>query len=228
MIRPTIVEGVKVQHIAGQGLTLEMISDPSFIPPPFDVSYHFKGMRKPRGQEKYNPDDYIILHEPPTAPVRQITQPLFTDGFPARYSETKPPVPTKSEVRVDEHGVNASYSYNVELPQEVRHQRVPNQNVYVERHGSPITHPVQGSHIPFNERFTRLTTLTPHSFDTRPTGNNSYSQQFQDNYVMSLNHLHPPLRSFTESPFQPDYRIPIADVQLRALVDAFSLVWCAP
>lgn len=127
MIRPTIVEGVKVQHIAGLTLDLAMISNPSFIPPLFDTSYHFKGMPKPKGQEKYNPDDYIELHESPTTPVAQTTAPLFTAGVPVQYHGNEPAVPVETEIQVERLGFVPNYSYDVELLQEAQ---VPAQPEY--------------------------------------------------------------------------------------------------
>ena len=138
-----MMEGIKVQHIAGLALNLERISDPSFIPPDFDISYHLKGMPMSKGQEKYNQTDYVELPDAPTAPIMQLAAPLLAGGAAAEYCGTQPSVPEQTEIRVEELGINVDYSYDVELPQEV-----PNETAYADCHYTLILYPAHGSQIP--------------------------------------------------------------------------------
>jgi hypothetical protein len=204
MIRPTIVKGIRVQHIAGQSLDLEKISNPSFVPPIFDTSYHFKGMSKPKGQEKYDPDDFIELHDAPTFPIMQLAEPLLTVGAPVEYRGTEPPpVPVKTEFQMEGLGIDANYSYDVELPQKAQHEQVSNP------YDPLISYPVCDSEIPSNGYFTQPGTIFPHPIATRHhTDANQSSHQYQENYAVALTHLPPPPQTFTVPHVQQEYWIP--------------------
>lgn len=191
-IRPTIVKGIKVQHVAGLALNLEIISNPSFVPPPFDASYHLKGIQKPKGQEKYNSNDYIELSEAPTVPSVQMAEPLSTVGAPVEYHRTKSPVPLQTEVEVGGLGVGTNYSYEVELPRDARCTRVANGDVYAERHDNHIYNP----QIPSGAHATHPTVASPYPTTTcHPTDAN------QENFYFP-----PPSQHSFQSQVQPEYQ----------------------
>lgn len=119
-----------------------MISNPGFVPPLFDESYYLKGMPKPKAQEKYNQVDYLVT-EPggaPAIPSAYLAGTLLTDEVPtAEYQELAPtedPNPAQTEIQVDKLGLNANFSYDVELLQEHQQDQVTTANVYTDSHTS--------------------------------------------------------------------------------------------
>lgn len=190
--RDAIIKGVKVQHVAGLQLNVDLISDPSFIPPHFDVSYHFKGVPKPKGQEKYNPVDYIELAETtPTVPSVQMAS--SAGGAPIEYDVSGPPAPVQTEIRVEELGINTNYSYDVELPQETHPDQVPNGNVYAECHDPQTPYP--------EHKFTQPIANWHH------TGANWYPYGYQENHAVAIDHhfTHPSQQT-TGPHVQPGYQ----------------------
>ena len=144
-IRPTTIRPVKIQHLAGLSLNLEKISDPNFIPPPFDESFHLKGMPKQKAQEKYDSNNYVTIGSgAPNIPSTQMTEILLINGAPvAEYQETVPierRAPAHTEIQVDKLDLNVDFSYDVELPREPQCSQGISQNPYTEYHGSSITH----------------------------------------------------------------------------------------
>lgn len=214
--RPTIIEPVGVQHLAGLALTVEMISDPTFVPPSFDESYHLKGKPKPKAVEKYNSRDYLVTNKAdvPTIPSAQGTAlSLVGEAPPARYREYLPtecPTPVQTEISVDKLDLGADFSYDVELLQDRRYNRVPVEEAYPEYHGPSTTYPTHNSQAPPESYYTppgAISPLYPHPTATSHTAtiSNPYPQQYLGNYTMAThNHLLPP-RPFAESRVSPEY-----------------------
>ncbi|KAF9788102.1 hypothetical protein BJ322DRAFT_1106123 [Thelephora terrestris] len=116
-LRPSLIKGVKVQHVAGLAVTLEQLSDKTFKPPAFDTSFHLKGKPKPKAQEWYNPEDYVKLLEAPTIAAVQFNGISFADGPSVARHVVEPPAPVQTDIRVDELGINTDYSYDVDISQ---------------------------------------------------------------------------------------------------------------
>lgn len=216
-VRPTITNPIKVQHRAGLALDLEMISNPSFIPPLFDESFHRKGMPKLKAQERYNAEDYVLIEQQkvPTIPSAQTTGVLFTDGaLAAEYQEPAPlerPAPLQAEVQMDKLGLNIDFSYDVELPQEPQCSQIATENMYTECHRPLTTHPTSHSQPPSGGYYTPQEATYPyHPYSTMapymPTGTNFYPQQHPENYPVAFNGCFPaPPQSFVEPRVRPEY-----------------------
>lgn len=211
------MKGVKVQHLAGLSLTLEMISDPGFIPPMFDESYYLKGMPKPKAQEKYNPTDYLVI-EPPGAPTiasAQANGTLLTDGTPAaEYQEPTPtehPAPAQTEIQVDKLGLHADFSYDMELPKEPQYDQVATANVYTECHEPPVTYPTRHPQPPPDGYYTPPEAISSyHSYPTTIprmfTDASVYPRQYPENHRMVINNYRPsPPQLFAEPHIRPEY-----------------------
>ena len=152
-LRPTIVDGIKVQHIAGLNLTLETISNPTFVPPPFDASYHLKGMAKPKAQEKYNQLDYVTIELPgPAIPSTTAAQPSPIDSV-AKYQEAEAPTPMQTEIQVDKLGIDTNFSYDVVLPQESQDGQVVNPGAYSGCHDPSLPYPIDCPNTPLDDHF---------------------------------------------------------------------------
>lgn len=167
------MKGIEVQHLAGVSLTLEMISNRGFVPPLYDESYHLKGMPKPKGQEKYNPTEYLVIERPgtPTIPSTQATGTLLTDGAPAAEYQgptpVEPPTPAQTEIQVDKLGLHADFSYDMELPQEPQHGQVSTANMCTEYHEPPATYPICHSQPPSDSYYTPPEAIpSDHSYPT--------------------------------------------------------------
>ncbi|KAF9653652.1 hypothetical protein BDM02DRAFT_1645974 [Thelephora ganbajun] len=218
--RLILIEPVKLQHRIGSLLNLQMISDPSFIPPSFDKSYRLKGMPKPKAQEKYNPTDYLIIESPdvPAVPSTQATGTVLTARAPAaEYQEPTPierPVPVQTEIQVDELGINAKFSYDVELLQEPHYGQANTRNAYTECQSSPATYPTYHSQTPSDGYHTLPDAGSPYlpydSYPTAvpymPTNANSHYNHYPEHYPVAINHyVSPQSQSFVEPDVQPKY-----------------------
>ena len=186
-----ILKPIGVQHLAGLAITVQMISDPSFIPPPFDQSYHLKGMTKPKGQEKFDATEYLV-------PSAQAAGPPPEDMVRvAQYEEppTERAAVAQTDIQVDKFGFNVELSYDVELPQEPQHDRVPAANAYPE---TPTNHPSCDLRTPPNDYYTSPVPVPhyhphPAAAPRMPADANWYHQPHPSNCTVAVNrHLPPP------------------------------------
>lgn len=201
-----IIKGIKIQHIAGTTLNYNMISHPSFVPPLFDTSYHLKGRPKSKGQEKYDPNVYIESPSPEATnvPNVQITEPSSIGGTPIKY-QAEPPVPVQTKIQVEELGIDANYSYDVELPQEALYDQASNVNANTEYHSSLNPYPFHDSQISFDHHFIPPGVVSPHSTITcHLTGANQYPQQYQTNFPVAIDNCGLP-QPFAEFHVQSGY-----------------------
>ena len=175
-VRPTPVKGVRIQHLAGVGLTFEEIADPSFIPPAFDTSYHFQGRPKPRGREEYRSSQYVELTESTAVPSVQTAEPQGSGGA---LDGTEHLAPAQNEVQVEER--------------EVHYNQISDPNVHAECHRSPITYPGAVPSYP-------ITSGYPTDHWQYP------DQLQENYPVMTHNNLPPPPQPLAGSHFQPESR----------------------
>lgn len=199
-----------------------MIADPNFIPPLFDESYHLKGMRKPKAQEKYNSTDYLVAEKPddsvaemPAVPTAQTAGDPPTDQTHlAEYHEPTPtayPAPAQTEIQVDKLGLNVDFSYDVELLQEPQYGQVTATNVYSEHHMLPATHPTYDSQTHSGGYYTSpgaIPTYYPYPAVTSYTlaNANLHSHPYPGSYPVAVNNYIPQQpQSFVELHDQPEY-----------------------
>lgn len=196
--------------MAGLALNLEMISNPSFVPPAFDESYHRRGFSKVKGQEKYNRGEYVIIQQGvPTVPSAQETGTLLTDGAPtAEYVPTEPYyTPAHTEIQMEKLGLNVDFSYDVEL--EPQYSQGISPNAYTECHGSSATH--QFFHAQPSEGYYTPPQAIPYSYPAGASPHmaadaNFYSNQYQGSYPMAVSNYFPaPPQPFAEAHIQLGY-----------------------
>lgn len=181
---------IKIQHLAGLTLTVDMIADPAFVPPKFDDSYHRRGLSRLKEQEKYNPIEYLWIDQigAPTAPSTQATGMLSTDGTPAaQYQEPPAPPLPQTDIWVEDFHFNIDLSYEVELSQD---------------HPSP--QPFAGSHVSpeYLETFLHLQASDYASGSTPPSLDVSPPHDFCDEMGFGM---HGP-ESFPQPQFQSIYQ----------------------
>lgn len=213
-VRPAIIKGIKVQHVAGLTINLDLISDPTFVPPAFDTSYHLKGKPKPKAQEKYNPIHYVELTDEPLVPVTQAIGTSLTSSAPATEYEESEPSPMQSEIKVDELGIDADYSYDVVLPQEFQCNQVPETDEHIECHSSLALPPTEYSHMPPHTHPSEQEAALYHAEACVPTetthyhqNSNFYLPQYQEAIVPNTNnYFSPPQHPFAEPQVQPEYQ----------------------
>lgn len=199
--------------MAGLAVTVEMISDPSFIPPPFDLSYHRKGMSKPKAQEKFNSADYLITDRARAPNIPSAQAAVFSPEdvvSTSKYQEppTESPAVPQTNIQVEDLGFNVELSYDVELPQEPRYDQVPIINAYP---GSPSDYPTYDSQTPPNDHYTPMMPI-PHRYSHSaiiphmPAGANPYPQPHSTNYATGISyHLPPPPWPFSGPHVPPEY-----------------------
>jgi len=183
-----------------------MISDPTFVPPSFDLSYHLKGKSKPKGQEKYTTMDYIITGRArvPNVPSAQTTG-LLQGGVPTtKYQEppTETPPVTQTEIQVDKLGFSVELSYDLE-PQ---CDQVPTANT------SPASYPACDSRTPPNDYYPPPVPI-PHYHSYPPTiphvpaDASLYPQPHPTNYSTVTNSHFPPSPQLFSGPHVlPEYQ----------------------
>ena len=170
-----------------------MISDPNFVPPSFDRSYHLKGMPKPKAYEKFNSRDYLVAEQAgvPTIPSAQAPGISLAGAAPPTEYQELPPteyhVPTQTEIQVDKLGLDVNFSYDVELPQETQ---------YSESFRSPTDYPACDSQALPTGYYTAPEAIPIYPNPTvhyMPTDANVYPQQYPGNYIgIDSNYLPPP------------------------------------
>lgn len=230
-IRPTTIKPVKIQHLAGLSLDFEMISDPNFIPPPFDESFHLKGMPKQKAQEKYDSNNYVTIGSGvPNIPSTQMTEILLINGAPAaEYQESvqiERRAPAHTEIQMDKLGLNVDFSYDVELPREPRYSRGISQNPYTECHGSSIAHN-RCHQLPFDGYYTPpdanpLHHSYPAAAPYITTDANFYPQQYPENYPMAVTDHFPAPPQPVAEPHPSPVPIPQASLDMPPHHDSFG------
>jgi hypothetical protein len=194
-----------------------MISNPNFIPPSFDESFHFKGMPKQKAQEKYNPKDYVFIGpRDPAMPSAQATGIFLTDGVPAaQYQEPaliECGAPAHTVIQMDQLDLGTNFSYDVELPREPQHSQDISPNIHPDFYrSSAATYLPHYTQAPSDGYYTPPEATPSHySYPTGvphiTTNADLYPQQYPENHPAAVDdYFPPPPQPLVEPHHQPEY-----------------------